>query len=587
MKKIIEQGIFWLLQRFFGLSNRFTDVVDFDNFPWYNKRDLWLVHGKVVSLLKRILAIILCIALFAAVLPGQAFAEETELTKEEAVIKEAKRVYYYSLSSAGRESFQGWCGLMTSHQLYHMGINKSIIVNDGNKQFDYYKDLTVTDNGYYISAYPAEEYSLEEALRAISRDGTRDVYNILVGFDWTSTDAGARYGHACVINAILDGTVYFVESFYTSLAGPEGSVIQCSISEFAAYFSEWMIVDGVIYFGTGSYADACTSLDCDAFVQTRFESVLRSEPCLVGENECGVLRSITPGEVLHATGVYKNPQGDLFYAIDDGGMKGYVAANAVCVQQLNTADLTAQLSAESVRQAICLSGSVSAENGRVRTVDITVTDSSGAVVTKSEIAADACVYSLDLSTDELDPGGYTVTVNADAASIIVQSGVCKTMTRSVTLWSQTVTVEGQVKTAIEDMAAVSHPADFPVLDGWMWKNGSWYCYDEGKTCTGWTNRDGVKCYLDENGRAVTGWMEVDGKQLYFSGSGTLCTGWLATDAGMTWRDSDGVAATGLQTIGTRQYWFDQEGLLTTDGSITVDEVVYEIQSDGRAVPVTE
>ena len=537
--------------------------------------------------MKRILAIILCIALLAAVLPGQALAQETELTKEEAVIKEARRVYRYSLSSAGRDSFQGWCGLMTSHQLYHMDINKSLIVNDGNKQFDYYKNLTVTDNGYYISAYPAEEYSLEEALRAVSRDGTRDVYNILVGFDWTTTDAGARYGHACVINAILDGTVYFVESFYTSLAGPEGTVIQCSISEFAEYFDQWMIFDGIICFGTGSYTDACSRYDCNAFVQTRFESVLRSQPCLVGENGCQILRSIAPGEVLNATGVYKNSQGDLFYAINDGVMEGFVAANAVCVQQLNTGDLAAQLTAESVRQAVCLSGTVSAETGRVGSVGVTVTDSSGAVVVKSEIAVDACAYSLDFSTDALAPGGYTVTVCADATSVIAQGADCTTATRSAQLWSQTVTVEGQEKTENADMAAVSHPAQFPVLDGWTWQNGCWYCYDEGKPCTGWVSRNGVKCYLDENGRAAVGWTKVDGRQLYFSGSGALCTGWLVTEEGMTWRDADGMAVTGLQTIGTRQYWFSYEGLLVTEGSVTVDDVLYELQGDGRAVPVTE
>ncbi len=537
--------------------------------------------------MKRIMAILLCIALFAAVLPGQALAQETELTREEAVIKEAKRVYRYSLSSAGRDSFQGWCGLMTSHQLYHMGINKSVIVNDGNKQFDYYKDLTVTDNGYYISAYPAEEYSLEEALRAISRDGTRDVYNLLVGFDWTSTDAGARYGHACVINAILDGTVYFVESFYTSLAGPEGNVITCSISEFAAYFDEWMTFDGVICFGSGNYADSCSRQDCDAFVQTRFESVMRSAPCLVGENGCMVLRSITPGEVLHAVGVYRNSQGDLFYAVDDGEAEGFVAASAVCVQQLNTGALTAQIHGESVRQSLCVSGTVSAENSRVDAIQITVTDSSGAVVARSESIVDACAYEIAFSTDTLKPGSYLVSIRAEAASVIVQSGSCSTKTQAVELWSQTVTVHGQGKADNADMAAVSYPAQVSVTDGWVWQNGSWYFYADGRCCTGWTSRSGVRCYLDENGRAVTGWNEVDGKQLYFSGSGTLCTGWLATDTGMTWRDRDGVAVTGLQTIGGRLYWFGEDGLLETEGSVTVDGVVYEMQSDGRAMPVTE
>lgn len=444
-----------------------------------------------------------------------------ELSKEEAVIAEAKRVYQYSQSSAGKSSFSGFCGLMTSHQLYHMGINETLIVNDGNKQFDYYRALEKTDAGYYISAYPMEEYNLEDALNYLCRNGQRDVYNILVGFQWTTTEAGAIYGHACVINAILGGTVYFVESFYTSLGGAEGKVIQCSVEEFAAYFNDWMVYEGLIHFGT--LTEVSQSYDTSAVLQARFDSVLRSQPALVGKQECVALRPIAAGERLVADGLFRTRSGENFYRITENGQVGYVAANAVSFLHAYEGDLT--LSEISMPQAVeenddgDVQGTVTAAHGQVAAVSLTVSDETGQIVLRERTQSHALSdlnEELDLSL--LVSGRYHLTVAADAASTIFLGGKLKTVYTHTELYDGALTV-GQVQTVLPEQQQT-------VPDGWFCREGNWYCFKDGAMCTGWLEDLGVWYYLDETGAAVTGWQELEGKRRYFSATGAAVTGYV-------------------------------------------------------------
>ena len=171
------------------------------------------------------------------------------------VIKEAKDSYIKSLASVGQETFHGMCGQMVAHQLYHLKINKYVISNDGRDQYDYYMYRDKTTGGRPIAAYGMESYTLKEALNAVSNYGTRNVRNILVGFQWTSTEADGQFGHVVLINGIVDGTVYFVESFDFSIEGKlrkEGEVVSCSIDSFVKYFDKWTKFDGLIHFGGGT-----------------------------------------------------------------------------------------------------------------------------------------------------------------------------------------------------------------------------------------------------------------------------------------------------------------------------------------------
>lgn len=544
--------------------------------------------------MKRALAILLSFLLLIGALPGIASAETAEsegLTKEQAVVKEARRVYYYSLSSAQKKSFAGFCGLMTSHQLWHMGINDWLEVYDGNRQFDAYAAKEQTTGGYYITDYPATDYTLEQALNAITRNGTRDAYNMLVGFQWTNTPAGGRYGHACVINAILDGKVYFVESFYTSLGGPEGNVVICTIPEFAELFGDWTVFEGVIHFGNKEYADSCQSYGTDVFVRTRFDSNLRSQPSLLTENDCTRLRSLSAGEMLHATAVVKNPRGELYYRIDEDGQTGYVIANAVSVIRLNGEDLSltgASIPTTTKPGADCnIGGTVTAVNSNVSEIEVTLTDAQGNVALQKTLqnsgnTCDISALNQELSFNTLETGTYTLTLCSKAACVVAKG------TGLVTQYAKQILLEQQLQVGDteEKPEVVTEAPEAEVRDGWLWKKGTWYFYKNGRACTGWIRDLGVDYYLNEDGSVTTGWMDIDGWRYYFSPTGAMCIGWLTTPDGTVFRTDDGLQAMGWQEIEGKRYYFDEYGFLVTKGTVMDGQREYEIQPDGHAIEST-
>ena len=182
------------------------------------------------------------------------------------IVQQIRDTYSNALSLSGRSSFNGYCGAYVSWQLASLGINTNYIGGNGNTQFDNYKNLTVTTGGYPVSAYPASSYSLNAALNSISQNGTADVYNILIGFEQGSGEAGRLYGHTCFIHAIIGGTVYFSESYAGTICGAyhtEGDPISCSIDAFCNYYGSWTVLDGVIHFGVsgGSGQKPIATLD--------------------------------------------------------------------------------------------------------------------------------------------------------------------------------------------------------------------------------------------------------------------------------------------------------------------------------------
>ena len=402
--------------------------------------------------MKKIIAGLLAVLLFVAALPVNVAAEESYTPQGQLVAEEAERIYKLCRRTAGKSSFAGFCGLMTSHQLYNMGINDTLIICDGNKQFDYYKNMEMTSGGYSVKAYAAPQYNLEQALNTISRNGNLNVYNILVGFQWTNTEAGAQYGHAVIINAILDGTVYFVESFnyaFGSLACKEGKTLTCSIEEFVDYFDSWARFEGIIYFGEKQYSDACKLYGTNVFLRTRFQSTLRSQPCLVGESGCRVLRKLAAGEILRATAVCKNTQGELFYRIAAGETFGYVSANAVIFQETNAEDIA--LVEGDIPASVApgekskISGKITSDYAEVTQIGITVTDAAGATVLSAQLDTEGTAVELDKLNESLDlsslpEGSYQVSVWATGNNVLVKNVGFTAQSITVTLLEQTLVV---------------------------------------------------------------------------------------------------------------------------------------------------
>ena len=538
--------------------------------------------------MKRLFCGILCAVLLFAALPGSVNAQsKADRAKKEQVVKSVSESYTKSLEWSGKESLTGYCGTMTSYQLWYLGINEWAVVHDGNKQFDYYRDMEKTTGGYYVKAYPASEFSLETVLNLITRDGTQDAYNIMVGFESTITEAGSVYGHCCVINAILDGMVYYAESSPTPMGGAEGNVIICTIQEFADYYNSWTTFEGVIYFGTGDYSDSCQKYGTDLFVRTRFASNLRSQPCLIGESDCVSLRSISPGELLHVDSIVKDPRGTAYYRVRDGEQIGYIAAGAVSVVRYNGEDAASeniQIPAQIEPGADPeLSGNVIVREGLLGAVEIVVKDMQEQTVLEARQLANGVTWDIAglnerLHLELLEEGAYYVEVYGEAAcrwarGYAIETNYIKTLVyRQLLKVGKSVHVEKPVQARTDK-----------TLDGWFWKAGKWYCYQNGQPVTGWKLELGVAYYLDETGTVATGWTEVEGKQRLFSATGALLKGWLVTDAGKMYLQADGSASVGLTQIGQELYCFGEDGILKLGGTVTEGEATYDISPDGTAV----
>lgn len=540
-------------------------------------------------MVNKLMALVLCCVLLLCALPltGQA----ATFKEKEALKTATKESYVKSLESAGKESFNGFCGMMTSNQLWHMGINPGLLSADGNKQYDLYSAMKKTNAGYYICSYSAEEYTLERALNVISHNGTKDVYNLLVGFDWTNTPSGEKYGHAVVINGILDGKVYFVESFYTALGGEEGNVVVCTIPEFAALFEDWTLFEGIIHFAGKDYVDSCKEYPTDLFVRARFSMELRSQPCLVGADGCKAQRTVSAGERLRVTAVLKNPDGEWYYRVVDGEQIGYLVADMAVLYRTNAEDITMEPFTMDLPDEdgddLQISGIVQAENTLIGAVEIAVTDQSGQVVSKCRRITDSLTVDLRDLNDELDlsqleDGAYTVTVRAETAAAYISMGQLH-YSNKITLLGQQSLLIGEAEAPSRSRAASLREEK----DGWYWENGTWYLYKNNEPQTGWIRDGGVRYYLQADGCVTTGEAQIDGKTYHFSATGALNVGWVSSGFDTGYILPDGTTAYGWQIINGSRYFFDTEGHMVKRGTLMDGNVKYQFQSDGKATAVTE
>lgn len=516
--------------------------------------------------MKKLISILLCIAALAAVLPLPARAADSDKVRK--IKQQAATCYQECLAAADVDSFGGTCGFMVSHQLWNLGINSWFVSEDGNQQFDFYSQMEQTSGGYYIDAYSAQDYSLIGILQELTRGGTRDVYNLLVGFQWTNTEAGAMYGHVVFVNAILDGTVYFVESFPTSIGGDEGNVIECSMMEFANFFADWTVFDGVIHFGNGQYADSCEVYGTDLFVQATSKTMLRSQPCDLEQHKCRRVRSVATGELLHATALVENELGQLFYRVEEAGGDTYVAAESCKAVRCNpegiyTVDITAPelINHEKI---LTMTGEIWSKYGDLAKAEMRVTDSEGNLVLREWQNVNAASYGVNylsekLRFDLLEDGFYQVELYAQVACAVAEDREIQTQYGDILLWGQLVQLGGQLHLGkLHPMRQKQVQQD---REGWFWENDRWYCYQDGKPLTGWTQRSGIRYYLDETGMALTGQQEVDGENRYFSDTGALLHGWFESDKGVMYLSEEGTPITGELTMFGREYVFDKKGIL--------------------------
>lgn len=205
-----------------------------------------------MKILKKLSAFVLSGAIAVSALAVSAGAEpvpqRTEYTGEE-LVERIVDTHRAALDRAGRSSFYNRCSQLVNYTTVVLGLQTQRYTGNGNQEYDHYEDITRTDCGYDVEKYPAGDYTLEQALNAISEDGTKNVYNIIIGWQSGNSRASRRYGHTCFIHGIVDGEVYFYESYGLSVGGtyyPAGSPIVCSISQFADYY-DWASFEGAVH----------------------------------------------------------------------------------------------------------------------------------------------------------------------------------------------------------------------------------------------------------------------------------------------------------------------------------------------------
>lgn len=477
---------------------------------------------------KRLIALVLSL-LLAAVLPIPALAETLQ-EKEAQVAQAIASDYQTALQMEQKESLAGYCGRLAAYQLYLRGINTSMYSANGNDCYELYSQSQKTTGGYYAKAYPAQEYSLEQALNAVSDHGTRDMYNLLVCFEKTNTEAGQLYGHVVFIYAILDGTVYFTESFASSLNPQAGAMIAVSVERFVRYYADWTVYEGLVAFGLEDYLDNCVTYESNLFAQAADAVRLLTMP---GEpeitaGESRLLRTAASGERLRVTGLYKNTWDQYYYQIQEGDTVCYGAADKlqpILFLKESAADYYL-LKGQPVQNV--------AEQPQGRKIDLV-----SRKLEQVSTVKDGWHYEQDTWYYYEQGARRTGWVTTDGIRYYLQP-------------------------------------DGTVTTGWVEIDGHLRCFTAtGAMRIGWMDVEAGRQYLQSDGTPVTGWQDVEGKRYYFDHDGLMqkdC--WITSGSVRCYMKPDGSMATGWVEMEEGCFGFDIDGRLTAqrveeDGQIVI------------------
>lgn len=397
----------------------------------------------------RVISLLLVIALTLVLIPVPASAADTKAAELE---KQIRTAYQTALRRSGKSSFNGYCGSLVNWQTYLLGIDTSKYGCDGKNEYDLYTNLGTTTGGYRVKSYPASQYDLRAALNAITNNGTVDAYNILVGFQRTTTALGSIYGHALLIHGIVDGVVYFVECFSTSLGGKywsEGTPISCSIDTFCNYYNRWTVFDGIAYFGLKTYADACQEFPASMYALATGDTDVYAEPNDPGLYEAAVNDRLVAGELVNVTALLKTPGGGYWYQLDRNGVSEYVQAEklmqlADCHHDLSLSELRAPTVIRK-GNGFVLRGIVSSLSSHIRSVQVAVyytDDASETPVMEGQLKVDGKAVNLNtwqldryMTFRQLQTGTYRIVITAEAESYVLKNGSPISHSENILLWN--------------------------------------------------------------------------------------------------------------------------------------------------------
>lgn len=197
------------------------------------------------------LCVLLCFSMLIPCIPLHSDAA-VKIPTEESLIERIEYYYSWARRYNNGDSFKNYCAHYVNLQLQLLGINKKYVGGNGNDEYDNYKDLSISQGGRRIHNYPATNATFRDVLYEIAALGPV-VTDVLVGFQWTNTTAGKKYGHTFFIHGIIGNYVYYSDSFGLTIGGKtykEGDPIKCTIDELVAYYgrTSHYTVEGLIWF---------------------------------------------------------------------------------------------------------------------------------------------------------------------------------------------------------------------------------------------------------------------------------------------------------------------------------------------------
>lgn len=477
----------------------------------------------------------------------EVYQPEEENPEGQRLKKRSVEIYRKALAASGKESLGGFCGLMTGLQIWKMGLTLGAETYDGNDFFDAYAKQTETSAGYVVRTIGADAMDLEEALNHITACGTRNVYNLIACFQWTNTEAGGVCGHAVAVQGVVDGNVYFVEGFYTSLAGPEGTPIVCSIAEFANYFSDWTIYEGLIWLGEKEYTDYCEEYPTDLLVTANGGMILD----MPGQDAL-VVRPVQDGELLRAQGIYKNPDGQFYYRVGEG----YIESRRCAVQQVNQTGVRTEVSLPEITpdKPFSLGCKLYSAGGNISAVKINILDDGGNLIQSASFASSGRMCAVSrMDVAALKEGNYTAQVMAMVESnLLAEDGQLQVEKKLVPVHQAHFTV-GEVT---EVFAAAPLQTD-----GWSVVGEKRYYYKDGKPHVGWLCDNGNDYFFAPDGSVTTGWVKINGQWRCFTDTGVMRIGWVDAPWGRCYLLSNGVPVTGDWEVEGMDFSFDENGAM--------------------------
>lgn len=564
----------------------------------------------------RVISLLLVLALMAALIPLSASAAATT---EEEIQQQIRSTYRTALHRSGKSSFNGFCGSLVNWQTCILGIDDHVYGCDGKNEFDMYSKMGTTAGGYRVKSYPASQYTLKEALNAITCNGTVDAYNILVGFQKTNTTEGSVYGHALLIHAILDGTVYFMECYNTSLGGrywAEGSPIYCSIDTFCDYYNRWTVFDGIAYFGVKSYADVCQEYPADMYAMAMEDASLYAEPFDSGVNEAEMTgNALVTGDIVRVTALLQTPGGEYWYQLQTESGTAYVAAGSLqAVEQcFDDVKITNLKVPTALRKSVgCnLSGAVMAANAEILSVEV--------IVYAPETGMEAPLFSGSLEVNgksvslgewnlnrfmtfrNLQAGTYRITILAQLRTYVLDDGEAVGQTTRETLWNSefriitdwrkyaVVTFDGNGGEAQLDQLVVGSGQAVGTLpqatrNGWLFTGWTLDAAGEEPVTEETQITGDVTLYAQwrEGNVRVQGWQNSADGWHYYVGGSQLC-GWFASNGMVFYQGGDGTLVSGWQQIDGTIYFFNEAGVRQTGWQVIDGDTYYLYPEGGRAV----